>query len=48
MGCKKSYALLWIACLIGVRLLVPPPLRRSHLATRPAFQFLRRSPPCLT
>lgn len=24
MGCKKSYALLRIACLIGVRLLVPP------------------------
>lgn len=24
MGCKKSYTLLRIACLIGVRLLVPP------------------------
>ena len=46
MDYKKSYARMWIAYLIGVLLLVPPPggagkgrAAAAVLVTRPAFKF---------
>ena len=44
MGCKKSYTLLRIACLIGVRLLVPPPAAAISSGNAPCVPIFKEVP----